>query len=255
MQKLPLPARAAILVLALLAGAEAFAQEIASPFNSDEARAAAAALDRDQTIVARYQACPADAFRKEASLGALLLGESADIDAAYCAKHPSECVSSCTTKRSGEHCYRLALAFQENEATIEPRYAQMLFQMACALGKASGCTNRAAHLRNAASEGDPLTSLDTNAQEKCEFRSFKIACEEDDPWGCAMLGQAFKNGEGARKSLGSAQRSYKKACRLNPDFAACAFAKSALKDIRRGGHRKVCSRRRGFRSDNAVLAR
>lgn len=223
--------RAAIAAIALLCATSVAAEEKPAAFNAEEARAAIAAIDRDQTILSRYGACPADIFRKDATLGALLLGDDADVTAEHCVKHPLECFTACTAKRGGEHCYRLALAFQEQEATVQPRYAQMMFQMACALGKASGCTNRAAHLRNAASEGDPLTSLAPNEQDKCEFRSFSIACEKDDPWGCTMLGQAYKNGEGAAKSHAQARRFFRKSCRLNPDFAACEYARSSLNEI------------------------
>lgn len=223
--------RAALAACAIFFAAGAAAQDKTESFNADEARAVAAALDRDQNMLATYQACPADVFRKEASLGALLLGDDAEVTAEHCARRPSECLSACATRRSGEHCFRLALAFQNNEATIQPRYAQIMFQMACALGKASGCTNRAAHLRNAAGESDPLTALDKSAQEKCQFRSFKLACEKDDPWGCAMLGQAYRNGEGASESGALARRYYKKSCSLNPDFAACAFSRGAMRDM------------------------
>ena len=223
--------RTALAVVAFTFSVAARAENEAAALNDEEARAAVAAMDRDQTLLARYQACPADVFRKDATLGAPPLGDNADVTAAHCAKHPFECYAACTTKRSGEHCYRLALALQEQEKTIQPRYAQMMFQMACALGEASGCTNRASHLRNAASEGDPLTRLEPQAQDICEFRSFSVACERDDPWGCTMLGQAYKNGEGVRKSFAAARRFYMKSCRLNPDFVACEYARSALNEI------------------------
>jgi TPR repeat protein len=122
----------------------------------------------------------------------------------------------------------LALALQENESVVAPRYAQLLFAMACALGKASGCTNRAAHMRNAAEEGDPLERLSAKAKDRCQFRSFEIACDKNDPWGCAMLGQAHRNGEGVKKSVALARRSYRKSCRLDPEFAACDFSRRAL---------------------------
>lgn len=127
----------------------------------------------------------------------------------------------------------MALAFQENESAVAPRYAQLMFSMACALGKASGCTNRGAHLRNAADEGDPLDSLSQEERDRCQFRSFKIACEKSDNWGCSMLGQAYHTGEGAKKNLSRARRYYKKSCKLDPDFAACAFARGALKSMKR----------------------
>lgn len=195
-------------------------------FDADGARRATGEMDRDKTLQSSARACPADVFRKEASLGGLLLGDEA-VTRDHCAARPEECYQACIGKRSGEHCFRLALALQENESIVAPRYAQLMFAMACALGKASGCTNRAAHMRNAAEEDDPLKSLSAKASERCQFRSFKIACEKNDPWGCAMLGQAYRNGEGVKKSVALARRSYRKSCRLDPEFAACAFSRRA----------------------------
>lgn len=229
---------AVIITLTPFYFAIANAEEEPASFNATEARAVIGTLDRDQSFLARYQACPGDIFRKEMSLGRLLVGDDADVTADFCGQHPFECFSACSTKRSGEHCYRLALAFQENECVAQPRYAQMMFQMACALGKASGCTNRAAHLRNAADEGDPLTNLDQDAQGKCEFLSFKVACDKNDNWGCAMLGQAYQNGEGVGKNATLARLNYEKTCRLNPVFAACKFSRAALKDMRRSPSRR-----------------
>lgn len=216
----------------LLSAGLIHAEERAAPFNGDDARAATAAMDKDETLQARARVCPADVFRKEASLGGLLLGSEA-VTRGHCAAHPEECYRTCVGKRSGEHCFRLALAFQENESVVAPRYAQLMFSMACALGKASGCTNRGAHMRNAAEEGDPLDALSQEEKDRCQLRSFKIACGKNDNWGCAMLGQAYRNGEGAKKSLSLARRYYKKSCKLDPDFAACAFARRALKSMKR----------------------
>ncbi len=216
----------------LLSAGLVHAEEKAASFNGDNARAATAAMDKDETLQARARACPADVFRKEASLGGLLLGSEA-VTSEYCAAHPEECYRTCVGKRSGEHCFRLALAFQENESAVAPRYAQLMFSMACALGKASGCTNRGAHLRNVADEGDPLDSLSQEEKDRCQLRSFRIACSKNDNWGCAMLGQAYHNGEGAKKNPSLARRYYKKSCKLDPDFAACAFARGALKSIKR----------------------
>jgi TPR repeat protein len=210
----------------------ALAEEKGAAFNADNARAAMTAMDKDEALQARARACPADVFRKEATLGGLLLGDEA-VTREHCAAHPEECYRTCVSKRSGEHCFRLALAFQENESVVAPRYAQLMFSMACALGKASGCTNRGAHMRNAAEEGDPLDTLSQDEKDLCQFRSFKIACKNSDNWGCAMLGQAYRNGEGARKSASKARGFYKKSCRLDPDFAACEFSRGALASMRR----------------------
>jgi TPR repeat protein len=108
----------------------------------------------------------------------------------------------------------------------------MLFASACALGEAAGCTNRAAHLRNDMDEGDPLQRLSADQLASCHHRSFKIACDKNDAWGCAMLGQSHRYGEGVRRNMGAARRSYRKACDLAPDFAACGFARADLEEMK-----------------------
>lgn len=218
----------AISIAATLRVGTAVAERTSGTLDADGARRVSAAMERDATLQASAGVCPADLFRKEASLGGLLLGEE-PVTRDHCAAHPEECFQACAEKRSGEHCFRLALAFQENEKVISPRFAQLMFSMACARGKAAGCTNRAAHLRNAADEGDPLDSLSDRAKDRCQFRSFKIACEKADNWGCAMLGQAYRNGEGVTKSVALARRYYRESCRLDPEFDACAFSRRALK--------------------------
>lgn len=199
-------------------------------FNADGARRATSAMDRNESLQGTARICPANVFREEASLGGLLLGDE-PVTLGHCTARPQECYEVCVGGRSGEHCFRLALAFQENENVVAPRYAQLMFSMACALGKAAGCTNRGAHMRNAAEEGDPLESLSEGARDYCQFRSFKIACEKNDNWGCAMLGQAYRNGEGVKKSVALARRYYKKSCRLDREFDACAFSCRALKSM------------------------
>jgi TPR repeat protein len=199
-------------------------------FDAESARRATAAMDKDEALQASARVCPADVFSNKAALGRLLRqDDEATLD--RCTAHPEKCYKACVGKRSGEHCFRLALTFQEHEDVVAPRYAQLMFSMACALGKAAGCTNRAAHMRNAVDEGDPFEPLSATAKDRCQFRSFRVACEKNDNWGCAMLGQAYLNGEGAKKSVGLARRSYKKSCRLNPEFDACAFSRSALKSM------------------------
>ncbi|MEF3367041.1 sel1 repeat family protein [Methylocystis sp. 9N] len=211
----------------LLSAGSALAEEKRESFNAANARTATAAMDRDEALLAASRLCPADAFGKSVARRARPpSGESAG--SADCATHPEKCYRACVAG-GPEHCFRLALAFQENEDVVAPRYAQRMFSMACALGEAAGCTNRAAHMRNGADEGDPLKALSQPEKDRCQFRSFKIACAKNDNWGCAMLGQAYSEGEGVRKNVKRARRYYLKSCRLDADFDACAFARRARK--------------------------
>lgn len=213
--------------LLLIAG-PTLAEENSESFNAEKARIATAAMDRDASLLARSRLCPADAFRMSVSRRASP-PSSETIGSASCAAHPEKCYRACVDAGDAEGCFRLALAFQENQNVVAPRYAQLMFSTACALGEAAGCTNRAAHMRNGADEDDPLAMLSQREKDRCQFRSFKTACAKNDNWGCAMLGQAYREGEGVRKNVKRARRYYLKSCRLDPDFDACAFARRALK--------------------------
>jgi TPR repeat protein len=46
-----------------------------------------------------------------------------------------------------------------------------------------------------------------------------------------MLGQAYRNGEGVKKSVALARRYYRKSCRLDSKFAACDFSRRALRSM------------------------
>jgi TPR repeat protein len=65
----------------------------------------------------------------------------------------------------------------------------------------------------------------------CQFRSFKIACRENDAWGCAMLGQSYQYGEGVTRSASMARSAFRKSCRLAPDFEACSFARDGIREL------------------------
>lgn len=169
--------------------------------------------------------CPADAYAaKEVSYWPRALAKG-DATLEHCQDRPGQCFGLCRTLRSHDHCFALARAFQVNESVVAPRYAQMLFSYACGLGRGSGCTNRTAGIRNTAYPGDPFLDTPLATNEACEFRSFTIACQLDDAWGCAMLGEAYQLGEGTRRDYVAAQRWFGKSCRLAPGFEACTFAK------------------------------
>lgn len=222
---------AAFLAAILCSSTDAGAEEKAR-LDAQAARAVMKSMDIEPTLVAHSRSCPADVFRKDATVGGLLLPEE-EIAEGHCARNPAECLSACLTRGSGVHCFRLAVAFQGVAEIAPTRYPQMLFATACALGKASGCTNRAASLRNAMADDDPLQRLTGKQLELCQFRSFKTACEQRDSWGCAMLGQSYRRGEGAAANKAWARQSYNKACEIAPDFGSCRFAKSGLEEMRR----------------------
>jgi hypothetical protein len=203
----------------------------ARALNLGAARAVIRKMDADARLRGVLESCPADTFRREATRGRLARGEPVSLR--LCLADPDGCHDACVGGRSGEHCFNLARAFQESEEVIAPRYAQMLFSIACAAGSGAGCTNRAASIRNSLREGDPFQGVPEAARDACQFRSFRIACREDDAWGCAMLGQSYQLGEGVARSTGLARGAFRKSCRLSPRFEACTFARDGLRELRR----------------------
>jgi hypothetical protein len=186
-------------------------------------------MRRDPSVMRNYSVCPANVFGRVRG-GAPVEG----LTEAVCTSEPSRCWTLCTEGRNGTACFRLARVFQEHGPKNDPR-SQILFAMACARGMASGCTNRAAGVRNAEYDDDPLRKLGKAKREACTARSFYIACERKDSWGCFMYGQAAQNGEGIPRDVALARRSYAKACAATGgrDFAGCTRANEALQDLKR----------------------
>ena len=220
----------------LLPAAPARAQTPA--LNLDEARGVTALMDKDRLMQRTAHACPADVYATLVSPPERVISPR-DVADDYCAAFPGECYRLCAETRSPVHCFRLAQTFEANISVIKPRYKLALFTFACATGGKGGCTNRGAGLRNGYYDDDPLRRLSRKAKQSCEFRTFRTACGKDDPWGCAMLVQSHRVGEGTPRNATRARRSYEKSCALKPDFAACRFAKSDLEAmLKERGRRK-----------------
>ena len=121
-----------------------------------------------------------------------------------------------------------------------------MYALACTMGFPAGCTNRAAGIRNGGYEGDPFRDAPLATKQTCEYRGFLIDCDRRGAWGCAMLGQAYRNGEGVAAQPERAKAAFEASCRINPKFAACAFAKGYLDEmdgVRRSGDRDRTARR------------
>ena len=217
----------ACLCLAAAGCAPAAAQTF---LNRERAQAVTDILDRDPLAVRAGNTCPAELYsRSRRSVG----DEDESVSEMDCFKNPAVCHMRCTIFRSGEDCFQLARVFQDNSDIAAPKYVQTLFSMACAQGYAAGCTNRGAGLRNGGYDDDPLLGMNERAKNQCQFRTFRIACSGDDAWGCAMLGQAYANGEGIKRDAARARRVYWKSCGFGEKFAACRFSKRGLRDLRR----------------------
>ena len=216
---------------ATAASGPAHAEEPKAGFDPAAAKAVTAAIDRDERLAGMLRQCPADLFRREARIWRGVL-RSERLSGGSCDARLGECFEACARRGDASACFRLAQSLQGHEEAAAPRSWETLYAAASAAGKGAGCTNRAAGIRNGGYDDDPFRDAPEAEKERCQFRSFRIACREGDAWGCAMLGQAYKNGEGTPRSVAKARGAYRKSCALSPDFEACTFAKSDLNELR-----------------------
>jgi hypothetical protein len=230
--------RSVALCVTLLAGMAAapvaHADEPATAgFSPAQVRTIMAAVDADRKLSSLLGQCPADLFGRRPPRPQAL-GRTDSFSVARCRVDAKSCLNACTKDHDGEACFGLARAFQDRDDAREARYAETLYAMACATGKAAGCTNRAAGIRNGDQVGDPFHGRFA-AAERCQYRSFKIACDRHDAWGCTMLGQSHRYGEGTPVDLREARQAYELSCKIAPNFEACAFARNGLAGIGNAG--------------------
>lgn len=192
-----------------------------------EWRAVARELAGDAAVSLDYATCVgavagSRADRPSAISGAL----STDL----CLAKPRLCLDLCRRHGDAKACAHFGWAAQKGEPTIPPRIGAAFFARACLLGYAAGCTNRASGIRNGDYADDPFRNAGLYARV-CEFKAFRFACAHNDAWGCAMLGQAYGNGEGVHVDKTAALAAYKKTCDLAPAFVACETAKSNIETL------------------------
>lgn len=203
---------------------------------ADDLRALLPGLQAMPGLDPLLDACPADiwATRPARMIDALLPDRTADHMA--CAADLTDCAAACLTGTDGNACLHLATTIEVAEASEDLNLtARRLHAFACAMGLPSGCTNRGGGLRNVPLPDDALSLAPFGQIEGCLYRTFTIACNRGDSWGCSMLGQAEEWGEGTAANPGGARRAYEKACDLvdNPGFAACDFAREGLERLNR----------------------
>ncbi len=184
-----------------------------------------------------YQACPADVFRKETSLFSMFWTDGG-MSAQACGADVKQCYESCALGKSGESCFRLALILETGSEAAANTDWDPLFNYSCALGRPSGCTNRAAGIRNGGYQHDLSEKWSEESRSLCLRRSFQIACKNDDAWGCAMYGQSLQLGEGGGADPSAAAAAFEKSCALDPDFPSCEFSKLHLKVLEIGRQAK-----------------
>lgn len=161
------------------------------------------------------QTCPADLMPRV---------QASDVNADTCdsANQLDSCLAKCTAG-DGYACLRTAVTLQRldsDSASFEP-----LYQRACKLGAASGCTNHAAGLYRA--------DMQNESVQACAARSFTKACDFGDPWACTMYGMYLARGIGVKKDLPKALEVMKKSCKYGEEDPACSNAIQLSASIRK----------------------
>ena len=175
----------------------------------------AASVRANPAWMAGDQACPADVI---GPVSAEPLPESrfCDLD------DSAACLARCEGGEGGS-CYWLAIRLEAAEADNEATTA--LFNEACRLGVASGCTNRASYLFNQARR---------EADATCALRSFERSCERNDAWGCTMVAvQLTRDREPDEDERRRALEALEKSCVDGEDSPACQAGADVRTSLRR----------------------
>jgi hypothetical protein len=120
---------------------------------------------------------------------------------------------ACVNDDKGYACYNLAMGLQTLKYDDE---AEVVFQQACRLGVAFGCTNRAAGMLSARPQNKRVM--------RCATKSFAKACDWKDPWGCTMYAGQLVAGDGVKKDSQKALSVLKNSCLSGKDDPACQAA-------------------------------
>ncbi len=132
----------------------------------------------------------------------------------------NSCLSKCEDAEAGA-CYGLAQSLLQ-EGASRPA-AEVLYQQACKLGIASGCTNRAAGMLKQRQD-DPRT-------QACAAETFAKACSLDDPWACTMYALHLSRGLGVKRDPDLALKVLGKSCKNGPQDDACKAGMNLQKQL------------------------
>ena len=189
-----------------------------------------AQTEANDEIQSHYKVCPAEIANTARPFWRVLFpGE--DISRESCGEDIKACYRTCMEEGNAAACLALGYTLEAASPVISPLWSQMLFAQACAAGSSGGCTNRAAGIRNGQLDGDPILKAEPDELRGCFLRTFALTCNEDDAWGCTMLGQAYQFGEGALPDVSAAKRFYEKSCAISENFSACDFARDRLEEL------------------------
>lgn len=219
-------------VLSLGPGASRADEAPAAPvFNKAEAAEISAPLRQDPALLRSFGTCPADTFARERPFWRWAFAPRRPTER-RCAREPASCYVLCTWWSNAPACFDLALALEHHSLDVADILdKERLYALACAGGFPAGCTNRAAGIRNGGYAEDPFRDAPRADTDACLARSFRLDCDRRGAWGCAMLGQAYRLGEGVAAEASRARAAFDMACAINPDFAACTFAKRQLAEM------------------------
>lgn len=182
-------------------------------------------IDTSKMSAELYEMCPAEIAGAQRSWTSYIF-PSSKVQPDACAKDAVGCLEQCLDDANETACFAIGRVLEEYAPEDHLTYSQQIYAVGCALGDPASCTNRGAGLRNATTEAELRRSKpDLGA---CTFGAFEYACTGGSAWGCYMLGQAYKAGEGADKDNAAALKAYNKSCTINPNFVACDNAKRAI---------------------------
>ena len=200
-------------------------------FNKTEAAQVSQRMHGDPRVARLLAACPADAFESERPFWRGLAAPQRPSERT-CALHPADCYDLCVSWANGPACFELSFAYEHHSLDVPDGLDQLrLHALACAMGFPAGCTNRAGGIRNLGYKDDPFHVAPLATKQACEHRSFMLDCNRHGAWGCAMLGQSYRNGEGVPAQATRARAAFQASCDLAPEFAACAFSKRQLEQM------------------------
>ena len=156
--------------------------------------------------------CPASLLPRQVST-AYLMGDTCKLNLALC-------FMKCEAGDAGA-CYWLGYDVQQAGGSSVT--ADVLFQRACKLGVASGCTNRAAAMSAQAPQD--------MAVQRCAVRTYSKTCAHNEPWGCTMYALHLSRGLGVKADPDLALRMLARSCQYGKDDPACSNAMALKQEI------------------------
>lgn len=139
----------------------------------------------------------------------------------FCTINKVACFTECKTGDANA-CFGLARVFEDIEAGYN-QTAPALYAHACKNGLVLGCTNRAAGIVN--------LEPDYPEKDRCGFDTFTYTCENEDAWGCMMLGFVTMYDDRQFYDPELAINSFEKTCALDSTGDPCNMLEPYKKEL------------------------